>query len=330
VKRQEFLEENTGSWSRLEAILHELSSRRRRVTGLGLSERLPDPAEFDVLYRLVCRHLALVRQRDYGDDLAERLNDLALRAYRHLYSARRGFGATVAGLLLARIPATIRGRWVAVVIAASAFVLPLATFTYAVIEDPSLARAVLSAQNLRQYDEMYDPASAHFARERPSDSDLAMFGFYIWNNVGLAFQTFAWGLFAGVGSLFILVGNGLMIGATTGHLVRAGLSETFLPFIAGHSAFELTGIVLAGAAGLDLGWALLAPGRHSRLEAVQRAARSGAEILGGAFALLVLAAFVEAYWSSSTHVQAAWKYAVAALLWASVLFWIVRIPRRGP
>ena len=85
---------------------------------------------------------------------------------------------------------------------------------------------------------------------RNADSDWAMFGFYIRHNIGIAFQCFAGGLFFGIGSLFALAFNGAAIGSTAGYLTWRGFGANFYPFVITHGAFELTGIVLAGAAGL--------------------------------------------------------------------------------
>lgn len=331
MRREEFVSRHARSWSRLEDLLRLFESRRvRRPATLDLREDQPDPAEFDVLYRRACRHLALARHREYGDDLTTMLNDLALRSYRHLYGARRGFGATFARLVLGSIPATIRSRWRSVALAAAAFLLPMAGMALAVIVEPSLVHTVQTGEEIRGYERMYDPASTHFARERPSDGDLEMFGYYVANNIGIAFTTFAWGLAGGVGALLILVLNGVGIGATMGHLAGIGYGSTFFPFVAGHSAFELSAIILAGAAGLELGWSVLAPGRLTRGESLRRAGRRGVDLVGGATVLLVLAAFVEAYWSPRALVAPAWKYGVGALLWMMVCFWIVRAPRHGP
>jgi len=76
--------------------------------------------------------------------------------------------------------------------------------------------------------------------------------------VRIGFQTFAGGLLAGVGSVWFLAANGVVIGAVAGYLTEIGYSETFWSFVAGHSSLELLAIVLSGAAGLRLG---LAPRR---------------------------------------------------------------------
>src|SRR5690606_35079700 len=85
---------------------------------------------------------------------------------------------------------------------------------------------------------------------------------------------------------------------------------------------ELTAIVIAGAAGLRLGLALLAPGRLRRVDALVEAGRVGARLCLGILAMLVFAAFVEAFWSSTGSIPAAVKYGVGGLLWALVLGWL--------
>ena len=113
-----------------------------------------------------------------------------------------------------------------------------------------------------------------------------MFGFYIRNNIGVAFQCFAGGLFAGLGTVFFLAYNGAFSGALAGYLTERGLSRTFYSFVATHSAFELTAIVIAGTAGLRLGHALLAPGRLRRRVALVEASRDTVVLLYGVTAML--------------------------------------------
>ena len=137
------------------------------------------------------------------------------------------------------------------------------------------------------------------------------------------------GLFAGVGSLFFLAANGAFGGAVAGYLTARGLSSTFYSFVVTHSAFELTAIILAGAAGLRIGHALLAPGRRRRLQSLVDAAREMSVIVYGVTAMLFIAAAVEAFWSSAGWLPAAVKYSVAAVCWASVLGYFTFQGRRA-
>jgi uncharacterized membrane protein SpoIIM required for sporulation len=149
-----------------------------------------------------------------------------------------------------------------------------------------------------------------------------MFGFYVRNNIGVAFQCFAGGLFAGLGSLFFLAYNGAFSGAVAGYLFERGLASTFCSFVVTHSAFELTAIVLAGASGLHMGHALLAPGRLTRRQALVDATQDSVTILYGVVAMLFVAAGIEAFWSSAQWLAPVVKYGVAALCWIAVLAYL--------
>jgi uncharacterized membrane protein SpoIIM required for sporulation len=174
---------------------------------------------------------------------------------------------------------------------------------------------------------MYDPNAEHLGRERQSDSDFMMFGFYIMHNISITFQLFASGLLFGLGSIFYVVSNGLFIGAATGHLLSIGYHTTFLPFVIGHGSFELTALVIAGAAGLMMGHVLLAPGALSRLAALRRVAPQAVQLVMGAALMDLAAAFIEAFWSSSSSLTLAVKYSVGGGLWAAVLGYLIFVGR---
>ena len=156
-----------------------------------------------------------------------------------------------------------------------------------------------------------------------------MFGFYIRNNITVAFQCFAGGLFAGLGSLFFLAFNGALGGAVGGYLVERGLSSTFFSFVVTHGAFELTAIVLSGAAGLRIGHAVIAPKRQTRVQALVTACRESIVIVYGFAIMLVIAAAIEAFWSSARWMPLPVKYSVAAVCWAAVIGYFVFQGRRA-
>ena len=189
---------------------------------------------------------------------------------------------------------------------------------------PELVYSLLGVEEISQIRRMYDPAAGNLGRsiERAASEDWVMFGYYIMHNIGIAFQTFASGLLFGLGSAFFLFFNGLTIGTVAGHLTQIGSGGTFWSFVIGHGAFELTAITLAGAAGLQLGWSLIAPGRLTRGEALRLAAGKSVLMIGGVILFLLIAAFIEAYWSSSA-VTTATKYTVGTLLWLLVLGYLL-------
>ncbi|MFW6751646.1 stage II sporulation protein M [Pseudomonas glycinae] len=282
-------------------------------------------AEFPKAYRRLCQHLALAQDRGYSSFLVDSLQQQVLRGHQQLYRHRSQLGANVLGFILAGFPQLVRAEWRFVLAAALLFFGSLIGFGVLVYLSPELIYNLIPAEQVREMQSMYDPAAGHLGRsaERAASEDWVMFGYYIMHNIGIAFQTFASGLLLGVGSAFFLLYNGLIIGAVAGHLSEIGFGRTFWSFVIGHGAFELSAIALAGAAGLKLGWALIAPGRLTRIEALQIAARQSIRLICGVMLFLLIAAFIEAYWSSRTGVSPQTKYLVGAGLWLGVAIYLL-------
>jgi uncharacterized membrane protein SpoIIM required for sporulation len=207
--------------------------------------------------------------------------------------------------------------------------LPTVIIGVLVYKRPELILSVVSSETATSFEHMYSPTADSIGRTRTATTDWMMFGFYIRNNVGVAFQCFAGGLFAGLGTLFFLAYNGAFSGALAGYLTARGLSTTFYSFIATHSAFELTAIVLSGAAGLRIGHALMAPGRQTRVQALVQATRDSAVLLYGVTAMLFVAAAIEAFWSSANWIPPAVKYSVAGVCWTAVFGYFTVQGRRA-
>jgi uncharacterized membrane protein SpoIIM required for sporulation len=311
MKQAQFEARHQAEWLALEGLLRQLEQGRSLATLAG---------SFAADYRRLCQQLALAQSRAYSPSLVERLQQLVLHAHQQLYRPRRGLGPRLLGFLLGGFPRQVRAAWRSILLASLLFYGSLLGMALLVYLFPDLIYSLLSPQQVAKMEMMYDPDSSRLGpwAGRDSSDDWLMFGFYIMNNIGIAFKTFASGLLLGVGSLFFLLFNGLHIGAIAGHLLRIGYDQTFLGFVVGHGAFELTAITFAGAAGLQLGGALLMPGPRSRRVALRDAARGCVGLVSGVIGLLLIAAFVEAYWSSVAQFPVAVKFAVGAALWLLV------------
>lgn len=327
MKQEAFEARYSEDWDTLAEWTQALS-RPRRAAADGISLETIG-GRFPALYRKVCHHLALARARRYSGNLQERLNRLALAGHQHLYRSRIPVFSVIVGFFLRDFPKSFRENWRYMAIASALFFLPLLALTVAVQLEPSLVYSVLDPATVANMEWMYEPSRAVLGRERESDTDVAMFGYYVYNNIGIGFRTFAGGLLFGIGSVFFLLFNGVVIGAVAGHLTQIGYGETFWQFVAGHSAFELTAIAIFGAAGLMVGIAAIAPGRRSRWRAIQYAARKSLPLVYGGAAFLVAAAFVEAFWSSTTWPPAETKYVVGLALWLLVFVYLFAFGRNA-
>jgi uncharacterized membrane protein SpoIIM required for sporulation len=260
------------------------------------------------LYRALCTDLVRCQSARYTPDLAGYLNGIAGRAHSALYGARelRAFG--ISGLILREFPASLRKNWRFFLLSTLLFVIPWVVGQAATMHSPSFAKHVLPAAMLEGMAHAY---SKGFDEGRAAGMDSGMAGFYVLNNVGIAFRCFATGIMFGLGSVFFLVYNGLVIGTVTGWVWNAGHGGNILTFMCGHAPFELTAILIAGAAGMRMGYALVDTKGRTRLGSLRSSAREIGALILGAAVMLVIAAGVEGFWSpSSAPAQVKWVVSI--------------------
>jgi uncharacterized membrane protein SpoIIM required for sporulation len=314
-------------WDELENALDAIGKRATKLK--HRTKELPSGERIAELYRRACEHLALARARAYPSHIIDRLDQLTADAHQAIYQRREFGAARLRRLFAVDFPRAVRAHALYVWIAVAVFGLPTLILGLLVYQQPELILSVVDAETAASFEQMYSDSADSIGRRRTADSDWTMFGFYIRNNIGVAFQCFASGLFAGVGSLFFLAFNGAYGGAIGGYLTERGLASTFYSFVSTHAAFELTAIALSGAAGLRIGHSMLAPGRHTRTQALVLAARESIVIVYGVAAMLLIAAGVEAFWSSARWVPNAVKYSVAACCWIAVIAYLTFQGRRA-
>jgi uncharacterized membrane protein SpoIIM required for sporulation len=159
--------------------------------------------------------------------------------------------------------------------------------------DPGAALAVVPGE----FESWTEPQED---RDTPTTDESAAFASSLFtNNIRVAILAFAAGIAAGLGAAFVLLFNGLILGVVTGLAVNAGNGDLLLEWIPAHGILELSCIVVAGAAGMRMGWALVAPGHRRRGAALAAEARPAAEIVLGVAAWLVIAGLIEGFVSPS-------------------------------
>jgi len=314
-------------WAELEGQLNAVLGRA--IPKSGRKKQPVDGERLAELYRRACEHLALARARAYPAYIQDRLDRLTAEAHQGIYQ-HRGLGARrITQFFAVDSPRVVRAHAVYVWIATAVFVLPTIVIGLLVYARPELILSVVDASTAANYEQMYSPDAESIGRMRTADTDWAMFGFYIRNNVTVSFQCFAGGRFAGLGSLFYLAFNGALAGAVAGYLTERGMASTFFSFMVTHAAFELTAIVLSGPAGLRIGHAVLAPRRQKRVQALVTAARESIVIVYGFAVMLLIAAAIEAFWSSARWLPHFVKYSVAAACWLGVICYFLFQGRRA-
>jgi uncharacterized membrane protein SpoIIM required for sporulation len=318
MKQKSFEKAYNKEWTMLRILLDDSKTSKVKT----------DHAKFPALYRKVCNHLALARERNYSLSLVNTLEDLVLQGHQHFYGSRSPMKFRLVEYFAAGFPQAIRREsklvWTSILLLFG----PALLLTIVIQIYPHVAYMLLSNETLVGLEEMYNPAAERFGEQRGIDSDFMMWAFYVNNNVSLDFKCFAWGIFLGLGSAFFLLFNGIFFGTIAGHLCNLGFGVTLWPFVIGHGSLELIAAAFAGASGMLMGFSLINTGRLTRLESLKDGAAKAAYILYGTAFMTFLAAFVEAYWSSRVDISNTIKYTVGACGWVIVISYFVFAGRR--
>jgi len=322
MTKQRFLQQRRVAWKRFEELLTQQSTALRQASAAEI-------AEFSRLFRELSNDLAVIQSRDWGQGLVTYLNDLVARGHNVLYRAAPGGWSQFVSFLTTGFPRLFRANAGYFVVAALLFFGPLG-ITWAVVQnDSTVALRIVPAEQLDQFDQMYSSGDTENGADASDSVETgfeeqraAMAGFYVQHNVGIALQCFARGLLLGIGTIYTLLFNGIVIGGVAGYVLSLGHNEKFLSFVVSHGSFELTAIAVAGGAGLMLGDAALHPGNRTRVEALRVRGLEAVQLAGGAAVMLVVAALIEAFWSP-TPIPASVKYTVGGLLWCLVALYLL-------
>jgi len=305
VVAERFVTRKRDSWE----AFRTLAARAERIglKQLGAAE-IPG---FAARYREVAADLA--RARTYGVDprVLEYLERVVSAGHNAVYGRHIGHRVHLGRLVLRELPAAVVAARAYVVTALLMFAVPAMTGYVLIRERPAIAEQVLT-------DEMLARARAgaeHRAQgvgyaQQPSMYLPVIATGIITNNVQVAFLGFAFGITAGIGTVLLLVFNGLYFGAVLGLFANYGLAGWLLTFVAGHGVLELSAIFIAGGAGLLVARALLAPGDLTRRDALVLAGRQAVRLVGASVLLLGLAGTIEGLLSAS-DAPAPFKFATS-------------------
>lgn len=305
-----------GSWLEYRHLLE----RARRH---GLENLSPHELErFAETYRATAADLARARTYRAAWPLVFSLERWVGAGHNLLYRPTARSWRSLWRWLRHGFPAQVRARRRYVAVAAALLFLPAIGTFAAVRHDPTLARKLLPAS-------MIDRATTANERARQGGGyvDVPDFAMPVMssgiaaNNVQVTFFAFAGGIVAGLGTILLLIVNGVSLGAVAGLFQNQGAASILWEFVAPHGVIELSAICIAGAGGLLLGSALVFPGRRRRLDALAERAREAVSLLAGTTLLLLLAALMEGFVSPS-RIPAPAKLGIATVVAAAALAYL--------
>jgi uncharacterized membrane protein SpoIIM required for sporulation len=282
VNLDRFQRERGSDWEELSRLVSAARGRPERLGPEGIRR-------LGALYRGAVADLALARRRFPGDPIVERLERLVAGARSLVYDAPTRRRPSLVGFFARDYWRLVAERPVFLLVSAVLLFGPAVLAGAWALDDPGAALGLIP----EEYRAVAEP--------RPDGTDLgltveeeAAFSSEVFtNNIRVSFLAFAAGIAAGLGTAFVLLYNGILLGTVAGLMAGAGQGRVLAELVVAHGVLELSCIVVAGASGLRLGWALVAPGRQTRGDSIVAEGRKTVLLVLGTAPWLVLAGLVE-------------------------------------
>lgn len=254
------------------------------------------------------------------------LNNLAFALHKEIYRNKREKWSRIISFWTREVPEIMRDARREVLISFLIFTVSVFIGVLSTLNDPDFARLILG-------DGYVDMSLENIAKGEPmavygSMSEIPMFLGITLNNVRVAFLCLAMGVLTSFGTGYILVSNGIMVGAFQAFFYHQGLLWESSLAIFLHGTLELWGIVVAGAAGLAIGNGWLFPGTYSRLESFRRGAKRGLKIVVGAVPVFVIAGFIEGFVTRHTELPTAFRFGLILASLTFIIFYYIYLPNK--
>jgi uncharacterized membrane protein SpoIIM required for sporulation len=310
-----WIEKRRGCWDRLRALIATLQAS-------GVASLPPaELREMALLYRQIAGDLSALRQERSARNLEAELNQLLGQAHGIIYSRRktdvfdvwRFFSQEYPRLFRQLLPFTLTSL---MLFLAGAVVGSLLTVVRPEFEHHFLGPAM--TQTIERH-QMWTESVNSMA---PQASSAIMT-----NNLAVTFTVFAAGITAGVGTLYMIIWNGVLLGVISTACHQAHMSVKLWSFVAVHGSLELPAIIIAGGAGLRLAYGLLFPGIYSRRHSLAVAGSESVRLVSGVVPMLAGAGVLEGFLSPSS--APVWlKFLTAFLLFTLLLLWLWSAPSK--
>jgi uncharacterized membrane protein SpoIIM required for sporulation len=312
-----WLEKRKTYWARLELLVDR--SNRGGISALDHREL----QELGLLYRQTASDLATVREDVTSNQLAFYLNQLLGRAHNLIYMGHKQKISGLVRFYAQTFPQVFRETFRQTLLAFLIFtVTGIATWAVT-IHDPSFAHRMLGPQMMDTI-ERKEMWTQSIVTIKP----LAASGIMT-NNLAVSFTTFAMGITAGIGTIWMMVTNGMLIGVIGAATWQAGMALQLWSFVAPHGVLELPAIFIAGGAGLEIARGMLFPGLLPRRESLARAGGRAARLVLGIVPILVIAGIIEGFVSPS-GIAVPLKFLLATVLFVALTTYLARLGTPQP
>lgn len=313
LKSQRFRRAREDDWRRLERLMDK--AEKGSAAKLTDSEILAVP----VLYRSTLSALSVARETSLDQGLIDYLETLSARAYFFVYGSRATLQDRLASFFRRDWPASVRGLWRETLISAGLMLLGALVGGWLVMHEPEWFYAFVPGELSAGRDPAASTATLRATLDGTENAGgLSVFAAFLFtHNAQVALLAFALGFALCLPTALLVLYNGATLGAFFALFASRGLGFELGGWLLIHGVTELFAVILAGAAGLRIGWSVAFPGPRRRLDAAVEAGRIAGVVMGGVVMMLMLAGLLEGF-GRQLIADTGLRYGVAmttALIW---------------
>ncbi len=304
-----WIEKRRPYWSRLEQLMDRVQD-----AGLKSLDRA-ELRELGLLYRQIAADLAVLRADLSAVHFAEYLNQLLARAHNTIYSGHKTSHSAVLHFYRDTYPQIFRRNFNYVLFGFILFLGGAVIGSILTLQDSDFGMKIMGPQMVQTI-EHHEMWTHSVVAVKPLASSAIMT-----NNLSVAFMSFAAGITAGLGTMYMIVFNGVLIGVIGTACAQAAMSLQLWSFVAPHGVLELPAIFISTGAGLRIAAGLLFPGVLPRRESLALAGREAVQLLLGCIPMLFIAGMIEAF-LSPTEVSVHMKFLFAASMFTLLVAYL--------
>ena len=312
MREAAFVKQNKDKWATFESVL----AKKTEI----------NPDELSDLYIEITNHLSYAKTFYPKSNTEIFLNALAAQAHRQIYKTKRESKNRIVSFWKTEFPTMFYKHQRELLIAFLIFLFFAAVGAFSSANEGDFVRAILgdgyvnmTLDNIENNDPM---------KVYKEMGEFNMFLGITINNIKVALMAFIYGILLGIGTLFILMQNGLMLGSFQYFFFEKGLGWESVRTIWIHGTIEISVIIIAGCAGLVLANGLLFPGTYTRLESFKRGVRNGLKIVVSTIPFFIMAGFLEGFVTRHTEMPDWLAIFIISSSLVLILFYYVIYPKQ--
>lgn len=311
---QRWIARREPNWKRLDDLLRQVEKKGIKALRSGEIKELAS------LYRSVAADLARARTQQASHMIIQNLQSLTTRSYNQIYQgSRRQEWQAVLDFYRWGFPTAIQRNFGCIALATGLFLFGGIVAWWYAWQDPTFLSLVVPDYLIKKVQEDRQLWMGSIVGVEPLASTNIMT-----NNISVSFAAVSGGITAGLYTTFLLVYNGLSIGAVATLVGQNNLAYPFWAFVFPHGALELPAIFFAGGAGFLIARAIVFPGKYKRGDAIKFYGTQAAQLVLGIVPMLVIAGIIEGFFSPSPIVPSPLKYLAGIGLFALLVMYCQR------